>query len=745
MKKAILRVLLIAILLTSLPFFSFSKSDKEKTVVFLCSFNENNRWTKQCRVALQDKFKEEGYSVKLNCVYLDSKNIIDPVIRKNIFRLYFSEHKEHIDAIVAFDYVAADLVLTYTDSNISKIPIVFISELEHERNIEMKNVTGIISDYGIEQTYITGLKMFPKTKKVYVWADKSPTGLFFINQAKHKLKDYEEDMKIEYGVDANSRSEFVRKCKNVEANSIIIFCTWQVDDKGICHAAADLYPEFVKSTKAPIFTTLDSFMGCGFIGGYVQSPENNARAAALKTIRIFKGEKPQKMALDYIQPISIFDAKAIREKGGNRSAVNNDSKLINSFTLFLFDHIIWIIFSFTILLISIIVIIQQLRTKALLRKIKNKDEEEKKMKLDIKLLSFTLPSLNTVSWSYDERKNKFIYGDSNLRNRDNLEIIDSFEKILHYIHPDDKERIISFVNNFIKKDSGEFSINYRGNYTGKGDYSWWECRGILETREDKKGKYKVLYGMDINIDKHKEIEKQLSDALEKAVQSDKLKSAFLANISHEIRTPLNAIIGFSDLIISTDNLEEKEEYRNIIRLNNDVLLNLINDILDLSKIEAGFIEIKAVEFDLKTYFDELTGLFDKKLDDGVELICENPYKSCIVEFDKSRLTQIMTNFINNAIKFTHKGYIKFGYDIIDNGIKIYCKDTGIGIKPEDIDRVFNRFEKLNSFEQGTGLGLAICKSIIDAFGGKCGVDSKYGEGSNFWAWMPCDKIILLEN
>lgn len=747
MKKSILkniisRLIILLVLTLFIPVFCFSQLEKQKTVVFLSSFHDNNRWTKSCRQALEDKFAEEGYSIKLNALYLDAKNIVNPEVRKNIVKLYFSSLQEKVDVIVAFDYEAADLVLTYTDSSINKIPIVFVSELEHGRRIENKNVTGIISDYGVEQTYITGLKMFPKTKKVYVWADKSTTGEFFINEAKLKLKPYEKRTKIEYGIDAKNKQEFLDKCKKIEPNSFVIFCTWQRDDNGKYHVAADFYPEFVKATPAPVFTALDNYMGCGFIGGYVQSPVNNGRAAAEMAIRIFKGEKPEDMPIEYVEPVSVFDVAAIREKGGIRKVIAYDSSLINSFDGFIRENFIWIIFASVLIMTILVLIFVQVKNRKLIKKIKKNIEEEKKMKLDLKLLSFSLPSLNTVSWFYDERKDHFVYGDNVEQGKLGYNSINSFKDVIGYVHPDDKEKFISFFTDFIKQDSGDFSFTYRGNYKGRGAYSWWECRGILETREDKKGRYKFFYGMDINIDKHKEQEQKLSDALEKAVQSDKLKSAFIANISHEIRTPLNSIVGFSELMMHSENYEEKEGYCQIVKENNDILLKLINDILELSKLESGFLEINNVTVDLKQYFEQMAGLFNHRLDEGVELICDNPHKSCIVELDKNLLSQVISNFITNAIKFTHKGFIKIGYEVVDKGIKIYCQDTGIGIKQEDIPKIFNRFEKLNSFEQGTGLGLAICKSIIDALGGECGVDSKEGEGSNFWAFIPCNVIII---
>lgn len=229
---------------------------------------------------------------------------------------------------------------------------------------------------------------------------------------------------------------------------------------------------------------------------------------------------------------------------------------------------------------------------------------------------------------------------------------------------------------------------------------------------------------------------QLKIAKEKAEQSDKLKSAFLANMSHEIRTPLNAIVGFSELLHSATSEEESSEYWNIISTNNNLLLTLIGDILDLSKIEAGYIDLVNREFNIAQLFEDLTILYSQRMPDGVTFMCENPYENYTVNLDRSRLTQIITNFITNAIKFTGKGFIKIGYSIDDAGLKVYCSDTGIGILKENRKKIFGRFEKLDNFAQGTGLGLSICKAIVDAQGGTIGVDSEAGKGSTFWAILP---------
>lgn len=253
---------------------------------------------------------------------------------------------------------------------------------------------------------------------------------------------------------------------------------------------------------------------------------------------------------------------------------------------------------------------------------------------------------------------------------------------------------------------------------------------------------RLLVGVVADVTDKERMLSEIKDAKERAEQSDKLKSAFLANMSHEIRTPLNAIVGFSELLIGAESIEEREEYTNIIAENNELLLRLIGDILDLSKIESGMIELKAEEFDISDICDEVyTMLKQKVTNPNVAFTVDNPYRSCVVELDKNRLKQVGINLITNAIKYTAHGTIKMGYKYVDKGIKIYVEDTGIGIGEENHNKVFMRFEKFDSFAQGTGLGLSICKAIIDAQGGRIGFESKKGVGSIFWAWFPCDAQI----
>ena len=236
---------------------------------------------------------------------------------------------------------------------------------------------------------------------------------------------------------------------------------------------------------------------------------------------------------------------------------------------------------------------------------------------------------------------------------------------------------------------------------------------------------------------NKKQQKELEAARIKAEESDRLKSAFLANMSHEIRTPLNAIVGFSSLLAETDSRSERQEYIKIVQENNELLLQLISDILDLSKIEAGTFNFVYTNVDVNETCAEIIKSMSMKVSKGVELIFGELFPECYIYTDKNRFTQVISNFINNALKFTQQGSITLGYEQVSHQkIKFYVRDTGMGIPEEKQKSVFERFVKLNTFVQGTGLGLSICKSIVSQMGGEIGVDSTEGVGSCFWFTHP---------
>lgn len=242
----------------------------------------------------------------------------------------------------------------------------------------------------------------------------------------------------------------------------------------------------------------------------------------------------------------------------------------------------------------------------------------------------------------------------------------------------------------------------------------------------------------VDIDHQKTIEEELRIAKEKAENLDRLKSAFLANMSHEIRTPLNAIVGFASLLVESDDKEERQEYVNIMQENTDLLLQLISDILDLSKIEAGTLDFTMDHLDIKSFCEDIMRNYDIKEDKPVPVLLAPDLPEYYIYTDKKRLMQVITNFINNALKFTETGQIILEYHLKEgaNEIEFSVTDTGMGIAPEKVDKVFDRFVKLNSFSKGTGLGLSICRSIVEYLGGTIGVKSELGTGSRFWFTHP---------
>ena len=246
----------------------------------------------------------------------------------------------------------------------------------------------------------------------------------------------------------------------------------------------------------------------------------------------------------------------------------------------------------------------------------------------------------------------------------------------------------------------------------------------------------IIVSIEWDITELEMMKRELLSSKEKAEMSDSLKSAFLANMSHEIRTPLNAIVGFSHLIAESDDAEERKTYYNIVNANNERLLQLINEILDLSKIESGTIEFSFGPASLHNLCREVYDAHIFRTPQGVSLVYESSDESLMIETDKNRVFQVISNLIGNAVKFTKEGSISYGYKLVDNQIVFHVTDTGTGIEPEKVGRVFERFAKLNNHAQGTGLGLSICKSIVERLGGKISVSSEFGKGTTFTFTLP---------
>ena len=309
-----------------------------------------------------------------------------------------------------------------------------------------------------------------------------------------------------------------------------------------------------------------------------------------------------------------------------------------------------------------------------------------------------------------------------------------------HFHPDDRALLIRFLDDARKGLTTKLSKEMR--VLREDDTYTWTHVNLLVKKYAPQDRIIEIISINYDITELKRTEEMLVKARDKAEASDRLKSAFLANMSHEIRTPLNAIVGFSSLLTSTENAAEKELYNSLIGHNNKLLLNLINDVIDLSKIESGYLELRPDWVNLTELLDESVAEYAHQVPSGVELLTNYPAHDSLVELDKLRIKQILSNFLSNALKNTTTGHVEVFYEVDHQSVRIGVKNTGRGIPQNMLEKIFERFEKLDSFAQGAGLGLPICKLIVEKMNGRILVDSQLGIGTTFIIELPCRSMLV---
>lgn len=327
----------------------------------------------------------------------------------------------------------------------------------------------------------------------------------------------------------------------------------------------------------------------------------------------------------------------------------------------------------------------------------------------------------------------------NVGEADETPLSDIFGTYRHF-HPDDRALLIRFLDDARKGLTTKLSKEMRV-LREDGTYTWTHVN-LLVKKYAPQDRIIEIISINYDITELKRTEEMLVKARDKAEASDRLKSAFLANMSHEIRTPLNAIVGFSSLLTSTENAAEKELYNSLIGHNNKLLLNLINDVIDLSKIESGYLELRPDWVNLTELLDESVAEYVHQVPSGVELLTNYPAHDSLVELDRLRIKQILSNFLSNALKNTTTGHVEVFYEVDHQSVRIGVKDTGRGIPQNMLEKIFERFEKLDSFAQGAGLGLPICKLIVEKMNGRILVDSQLGIGTTFIIELPCRSMLV---
>lgn len=363
-------------------------------------------------------------------------------------------------------------------------------------------------------------------------------------------------------------------------------------------------------------------------------------------------------------------------------------------------------------------------------------------------LSMALGIADITPWKWNLKEDNVWFDKSRLIDDERFVVKEGafavpVSQIVESIHCEDIKRVKKLFQEL--KDGKREKVNeqFRISAASKEGYDWVETWAVVD-EVDEKGQPLALIGSILVITDRKKMEQELIVAKEKAEEANRLKSAFIANISHEIRTPLNAIIGFSSILDTVQTEKERKEYLCIIEHNNQLLLQLVNDIIDLSKIEAGILELVASNVYLDDMMREVERAFRPKADAAhLSLKFDDRYAECYINVDRNRLIQVLNNLLSNAIKFTAEGSVHFGFSRLDNGmLRFYVTDTGCGIPKEYQKKIFGRFVKLNSFVQGIGLGLSIGETIVKCMGGEIGVESKEGKGSTFWFTIPYQEVNL---
>ena len=380
------------------------------------------------------------------------------------------------------------------------------------------------------------------------------------------------------------------------------------------------------------------------------------------------------------------------------------------------------------------------RTRDHLKHLQDKDIQLMQAEIENRKqrLNYLLKNSQRFLW-HSDIENRMLYY---YRQLGEPEISMDFDTYLSYLAEEDRHRTLEILNSQEMLNNDFHGDIYHFNHTTTGpEEGWFEISG--KPIRNKDGKVTGHFGVSIDITNFMKARKELEIVTKQASESVRMKSGFMASMTHELRTPLNAIVGFTSVLSAFADSPERAEYVRIIRNSSDMLQRLINDIIDASSLTDGVISIKPEQVDFARMFDDICFTLQQRIEKPeVQFWKDNPYKSFVTTIDPGRIQQVLTNFLTNAVKFTKEGHIRLGYRYQNDGLYLFCEDTGAGIPKDKQQIVFNRFVKLDEFVQGTGMGLAICKSIAESCGGKIGVDSDgAGKGSTFWLWIPCKQAV----
>ena len=742
-------------------------SGEKPSIVVLHSINFEESWTKQTYLDIERKFGEEGFTVKAIPLQIPGIRTMEGFQEKRtmilervpvpptlvvcigdpswlVARPLFDKEWKDIPSIICYarDYMyPKEEYLIDLDKNVldTLVPITDV--------VKGYNATFIKYPVYIKQTIELIKKLQPELTKLAFIFDRR----YISQQTKADVeavlrKDFPGIQFEPLSTTSISTENLLDRLASFDNKTGVLYYSWYRTRKD--NENRYLVDNVQKMTNSfsvpPIFTLQDVQTENGnFAGGYYVSPEDYAQVTVNTIEMILSGKDSKEIPIQTAEtPRAYLNYQHLLLHQIDPGLYPPNATYFQEPPGFLQKYKIHIISLLVIL--ALLITIGILRVRLFIQKQKAKDKElqiaRQAQDLNQKY-QLVLKASNMMTWIWDVKEarlecNNIYLTQRSIRDKGtDGQFSMSADEFYSGIHPEDLEQMQDAINKLIAGES--ISIDEEIRYlddTGL-EYTWIEIFAIVG-KTDPEGKSAYLTGGTTLINQRKKMEQELRDK-EKIEESNRLKSAFLANMSHEIRTPLNAIVGFSNLLAETCHSEETREFCEIIETNNELLLQLVNDILDLSKIEAGQMDFIYSEFNVSTLFRSLYQTFQSRVKDGVTLYCEIPEQDCVIYSEKNRLTQVITNFLTNACKFTFQGAIRMGYKEREDGLYFYVKDTGKGIERKNLPHVFERFAKFDSFIQGTGLGLSICQTILENLHGKIGVESEEGKGSTFWFTIPC--------
>lgn len=738
----------IQILLTLLVCISFSVSAQAEDVnpiLIISSYNPDTRNTTQNISEFMEEYKRLGGKAPVIIENMNCKSLPEAPLWKGkmaaLLKKYSTENIPQVIIILGQEgwssYLSQDkpilrdvpIICGMVSRNAVILPDTntVLSEW-NPASIDIQNyvsqghyLSGFTYTYDVKKNIELCLDLYPETKHIALVTDNSYGGISLQALVKKEMLKFPDLNLILLDGRKNSIYTIIEQIKNLPKETVILLGTWRVDVNDGYYVGNATYTMMSSNPSIPAFTLTSTGLSHWAIGGYIPKYRAIGKDLARQAIDIQTKKIQQKdLKASNIPNVYTFDAKKLKVFNIDKSKLPADSILIN------IDASLFVKYRFEILLLVACILLLFL----------------------IMILLFLFRTNRLKDKLLDLQK-------------DNVIIMNNIQASIRFINPDYSvkwenqikmpctpkygPKNCCLVKDGIKPFCEDCAL-VAAMESGKpfeivkqcapDEYIHALANPIFDSKDCLLG---VVFKKE-NVTKQKLAENELRLAKEKAEESDHLKSAFLANMSHEIRTPLNAIVGFSSLLAMTDDKEEKEEYINIISNNNELLLQLINDILDLAKIEANTLEFVYSDVDINQLLCDIEQTSRLKAAEGVQVSFIEKLPHCIIRTDKNRLSQVITNFINNAIKFTKEGSIRFGYEHQDKKLRFFVTDTGCGIDNKVKDSVFQRFVKLDNFAQGTGLGLSICEMIVHKLGGEIGVESELGAGSTFWFTLP-DTVI----